>query len=64
MYPVEALVSVTITQGLVSSALPPTSFVHTTTTTYNGTPCPGETVAQYCPAYFFYRDDQGHWQVA
>ena len=64
MYPVEALVSVTVTQGLESSALPSTSFVHTTTTAYNGTACPGETVAQYCPAYFFYRDDQGHWQVA
>ena len=64
MYPVEALVSVTITQGLESSALPSTSVVHTTTTTYNGTACPGETSAQYCPAYFFYRDDQGHWHVA
>jgi hypothetical protein len=64
MYPVEALVSVTVTQGLESSALPPTSVVHTTTTTYNGTACPGDTSAQYCPAYFFYRDDQGHWHVA
>ncbi|PQM48734.1 hypothetical protein C1Y40_01100 [Mycobacterium talmoniae] len=64
MYPVEALVSVTTTQGLESSALPPSSFVHTTTVTYNGTPCPGETNAQYCPSYFFYRDGAGHWQVA
>jgi len=64
MYPVLALVSVTTTQGLVSSALPPSSVVHTTTTTYDGKPCPGETTAQYCPTYFFYRDDQGHWQVS
>ncbi|OBI41698.1 hypothetical protein A5708_23810 [Mycobacterium colombiense] len=64
MYPVLALVSVTTTQGLVSSALPPSSFVHTTTTTYDGKPCPGETNAQYCPTYFFYRDDGGNWQVA
>ncbi|WP_155768553.1 hypothetical protein [Mycobacterium colombiense] len=64
MYPVLALVSVTTTQGLVSSALPPSSFVHTITTTYDGKPCPGEANAQYCPTYFFYRDDGGHWQVA
>ncbi|OMC36732.1 hypothetical protein A5740_00200 [Mycobacterium sp. GA-1841] len=64
MYPVMAVASVTSTQGLVSSALPASSFVHTTTTTYNGTPCPGETVAQYCPAYFFYRDGGGRWQIA
>jgi hypothetical protein len=64
MYPVLALVSVTTTQGLVSSALPPTSSVDTTTVTYDGTPCPGESNAQYCPTYFFYRDDGGHWQVA
>ncbi|GAB1812508.1 hypothetical protein [Mycobacterium sp. MUNTM1] len=64
MYPVLALVSVTTTQGLGSSALPPSSFVHTITTTYDGKPCPGETNAQYCPTYFFYRDDGGHWQVA
>lgn len=64
MYPVVAIVSVTTTQGLESSALPPTSLIHTTTTSYNGTACPGETSAQYCPAYFFYRDTQGNWQVA
>lgn len=64
MYPVMALATVTTTQGMQSSALPPSSFLHTTTVTYNGTPCPGETVAQYCPAYFFYRDGGGHWQVA
>ncbi|MCP3810896.1 hypothetical protein ACP6C7_13810 [Mycolicibacterium septicum] len=64
MYPVMATASVTSTQGLVSSALPAGSVVHTTTTTYNGTPCPGETVAQYCPTYFFYRDGGGRWQVA
>jgi len=64
MYPVLALVSVTTTQGLVSSALPPSSFDHSTTTTYDGKPCPGKTQAQYCPTYFFYRDDRGHWQVA
>jgi len=64
MYPVLALVSVTTTQGLVSSALPPTSSVDTTTVTYDGKPCPGQTNAQYCPTYFFYRDDGGHWQVA
>ncbi|AMT72630.1 hypothetical protein [Mycobacteroides immunogenum] len=64
MYPVLAIVSVMTTQGLDSSALPPNSFVHTTNTAYNGTPCPGATVAQYCPAYFFYRDGQGNWQIA
>lgn len=64
MYPVLALASVTTTQGLVSSALPPTSSVDTTTVTYDGKPCPGEANAQYCPTYFFYRDDGGHWQVA
>lgn len=64
MYPVMALASVTTTQGLVSSALPPTSFVHTTTVTYNGTACPGETNGQYCPTYYFYRDGQGRWQIA
>ena len=63
MYPVLALVPVTTTQGLMSSALPPTSVVHTTDVTYNGTPCPGETNAQYCPTYFFYRDSQGRWQA-
>lgn len=64
MYPVLAIVSVTIKQGLVSSALPPTSFVHTTSTTYDGKPCPADPKPQYCPTYFFYRDDGGHWQVA
>ncbi|MCV7065928.1 hypothetical protein H7H51_09705 [Mycolicibacterium farcinogenes] len=52
------------TQGLVSSALPASSVIHTTTTTYNGKACPGETVAQYCPTYFFYRDSAGRWHVA
>jgi hypothetical protein len=64
MYPVLTLASVTTTQGLVSSALPPTSLVHTTTVQYNGTACPGETNAQYCPTYYFYRDGQGRWQIA
>ena len=64
MYPVLALVSVTTTQGLVSSALPPNSFVHTATVQYNGTACPGEANAQYCPTYYFYRDGQGRWRVA
>jgi hypothetical protein len=64
MYPVLALVSVTITQGLEASALPSTSFAHTITTTYNGTPCTGETKAEYCPSYFFYRDGAGRWRVA
>lgn len=64
MYPVMALVSVTTTQGLVSSALPPNSFVHTTTVQYNGTACPGETNAQYCPIYYFYRDGRGGWHTA
>jgi hypothetical protein len=63
MYPVVAIVSVTTTQGLVSSALPPSSFVHTTNTSYNGTPCPGETKAEYCPTYFFYRNEQGAWRA-
>jgi hypothetical protein len=63
MYPVSVLVSVNTTLGLVSSALPATSFVHSTNVTYNGTACPGDANAQYCPAYFFYRDGQGRWQV-
>lgn len=64
MYPVLALVTVTTTQGLEASALPETSFRHITQTSYNGTPCPGDPVAQYCPSYFFYRDGAGRWQVA
>ena len=64
MYPVMAVASVTTTQGLVSSALPPTSSVQTTHMAYNGAACPGETNAQYCPTYFFYRDGQGRWRVA
>lgn len=64
MYPVLALVTVTVTQGLEASALPESSVRHTTTTSYDGTPCPGPTVAQYCPSYFFYRDGGGRWQVA
>ena len=63
MYPVVAIVTVTTTQGLVSSALPPSSFVHTGTTSYNGTPCVGETKVEYCPTYFFYRNEQGGWQA-
>lgn len=64
MYPVDALVSVTTTQGLGSSALSPTGVVRAATVTEDGTSCPGETAGQYCPTYFFYRDDQGRWQVA
>jgi hypothetical protein len=64
MYPVLALVSVTTTQGLVSSAQAPSSVVHTTSTTYDGKPCPEEAATHYCPTYFFYRDDRGNWQVA
>ncbi|MGU3498634.1 hypothetical protein [Mycobacterium sp. C31M] len=64
MYPVMAVASVTSTQGMVSSALPPSSFTHITTTAYNGTPCAGNPHGQYCPTYFFYRDTAGRWQVA
>jgi hypothetical protein len=64
MYPVLALASVTVTQGLASSALPASSFVHVTDTTYDGTPCPADPRAQYCPTYYFYRDGAGHWQIA
>lgn len=63
MYPVLAQVRVTVTQGLASSSLDPRRSVETTTT-YNGTLCPGENQSQYCPAYYFYRDPQGNWQVA
>jgi hypothetical protein len=62
MYPVMALVKVTVIQSLDSSALGPK--VVENTVTYNGTTCPGETRAQYCPAYYFYRDGRGSWQVA
>ncbi len=64
MYPVLGAVTVTTTQGLVASALPPTSHVHVTTVTYNGTACRGEHKAEYCPTYFFYRDSGGRWRVA
>jgi hypothetical protein len=63
MYPVAALVSVTVTQGLESSALSPSKHVETNVT-YNGTSCAGVTHTQYCPAYYFYRDTLGNWQVA
>lgn len=61
MYPVTALVTVTVTQAMGSSALAPSNLVETNTT-YNGSGCAG--VGQYCPAYYFYRDGQGNWQVA
>jgi hypothetical protein len=63
MYPVSALVTVTINQGLQSSALAPSDSVESTAT-YNGTPCPGVTQSLNCPVYYFYRDGQGDWQVA
>jgi hypothetical protein len=63
MYPVRALVTVTIQQGLQSSALSPANPVETKTT-YNGTTCAGVTRSQYCESYFFYRDGQGNWQIA
>jgi hypothetical protein len=62
MYPVMALVMVTTRQALASSALAPSASVETNTT-HNGTSCPGVTQSQYCPAYYFYRDGQGNWQV-
>lgn len=64
MYPVKALVTVTVKQGLESSALAPSIPVDASTTTHNGTSCAGVTQSQYCPAYYFYRDGQGNWQVA
>ncbi len=65
MYPVLALVRVTITQGLDASALgQATGIDTTTTTTYNGTPCAEVPKSQYCPSYYLYRDGQGNWQVA
>jgi hypothetical protein len=63
MYPVLALVTVTVRQGLQSSALAPSNSVESNIT-YNGTSCPGPTRSQYCPAYYFYRDRRGNWQVA
>jgi hypothetical protein len=63
MYPVSALVTVTINQGLQSSALAPSDSVESTAT-YNGTPCPGVTESLNCPVYYFYRDGQDNWQVA
>lgn len=62
MYPVTALVTVTIKQTLASSALAPSNPVETNTT-YNGTGC-AVNQSEYCPAYYFYRDRQGNWQVA
>lgn len=64
MYPVLALVSVTTTQGFVASALPESSYRHVVTTSYNGTACTGQHQAEYCPAYYFYRDPQGRWRIA
>jgi len=63
MYPVAALVTVTVNQSLQSSALAPSETV-ASTATYNGTPCPGVTQSLNCPTYYFYRDGQGNWQVA
>jgi hypothetical protein len=62
MYPVLAVVTVSIIYGLESSALAPSNSAETNT--HNGTTCPGATQSQYCPAYYFYRDGQGNWQVA
>lgn len=64
MYPVMALVSVTTTQGFQASALPESSYRHVVTTNYNGTACAGEHKAEYCPAYYFYRDPEGRWRIA
>ena len=63
MYPVLALVTVKIKQGLESSSLAQTSPVETTNTR-NGTTCANVTQSRYCPAYYFYRDGQGNWQIA
>lgn len=63
MYPVKALVTVTIKQGLESSALAPSNPVEARTT-HNGTSCGGVIQSQYCSAYYLYRDGQGNWQVA
>jgi hypothetical protein len=63
MYPVRALVTVTVKQGLESSALASSNPIETNST-YNGTSCPGVTQSQYCPAYYLYRDGKGNWQVA
>jgi hypothetical protein len=63
MYPVLALVTVTIKQGLQSSALSPSNSVETRAT-QNGTSCAGATQSRYCPDYYLYRDGQGNWQVA
>lgn len=63
MYPVMALVTVKINQGLESSSLARSSPVETTNTR-NGTSCAGVTQSRYCPAYYFYRDGQGNWQIA
>jgi hypothetical protein len=60
MYPVKALVTVTATQDLHTSAL---AGAAANTATYNGTTCPGFTKSQFCPAFYFYRDAQGNWQV-
>jgi hypothetical protein len=63
MYPVLALVTVTINQGLQSSALSPSNSVETRGT-QNGTSCAGPTQSRYCPDYYLYRDGRGNWQVA
>jgi hypothetical protein len=62
MYPVLAQVRVKVKYDQKSSAIYPSDPV--VTTTYNGTTCPGVTKSQYCPAYYFYRDRHGNWQVA
>jgi hypothetical protein len=63
MYPVLALVTVTINQGLQSSALAPSSSAQSRAT-QNGTSCGGVSESRYCPNYYFYRDGHGNWQVA
>jgi hypothetical protein len=64
MYPIMTLVTVTIQQGLNGSALGTSNSVGTSTTTHNGTSCAGQSRSEYCPAYYFYQDQQGNWQVA
>jgi hypothetical protein len=63
MYPVMALVRVTVRQDLATSALAPGTTADSTVT-HNGTLCPGERLAQYCSAYYFYRDTNANWRVA
>lgn len=63
MYPVMVLVRVTVSQALDSSALGP-GRLPGVTTSHNGATCAGVAQAQYCPAYYFYRDTFGNWRVA